>query len=92
MSSYSNFQVDRNKATRGIGVFSRGRNHRKEKNKSEKMMEGIAIRASFYRANPHRFVREYLGIELKLFQQIILYAMMHFSFLTYIAARGLLAA
>lgn len=88
MSSYSNFQVNRNKATKGTDVFSKGRNHRKEKSKSDKMMEGVAFRASFYRSNPQRFVREYLGIELKLFQQIILYAMMHFSFLTYIAARG----
>lgn len=88
MSSHSNFQVDRNKSTRGVNIFAKGRNFNKEKNKSEKMMEGIAIRASYYRANPQRFVREYLGIELKIFQQIILYAMMHFSFLTYIAARG----
>lgn len=88
MASHANFQVNRNKATKGIDVFSSGRNHRKEGTKSERMMEGVAIRASFYRANPQRFVKEYLGIDLKLFQQIILYAMMMFPFLTYIAARG----
>lgn len=88
MASHSNYQVSRNKQHKGVNIFEKGNNRRKEKTKSEKLMEGIAIWTSFYRANPQRFVREYLGIELKLFQQILLYAMMHFHFLTYIAARG----
>ena len=88
MASYKNFQVQRNKEYRGINVFNKPKQRRKEQTKSERMMEGIAIWTSYYRANPHRFVRDYLGIELKLFQQIILWAMMHFHFMTYIASRG----
>lgn len=56
--------------------------------KSERIMNGIAVWAGFYRANPHRFVIDYLNIKLKLFQKILLYAMMHNNFFMYIAARG----
>lgn len=51
-------------------------------------MDGIAIWASFYRANPHRFVRDYLGIELKLFQQILIYFMHYYFYFMYISSRG----
>ena len=51
-------------------------------------MNGVAIWTSFYRLFPHVFVKEYLGITLKLFQSIILYFMMHENYLCYIAARG----
>ena len=44
--------------------------------KTARIMDIVAERASFYRANPHRFVKDYLGIELKLFLKILLYAMM----------------
>lgn len=56
--------------------------------KSERIMNGIAAWAGFYRANPQRFVKDYLNINLKLFQKILLYAMMHNNFFMYIAARG----
>ena len=88
MAGYSNFQASRNKNKNSVNIFDRSKPRRKEGNKSDRMMEGIAIWTSFYRANPHRFVRDYLGIELKLFQQILLWAMMHFHFMTYIASRG----
>ena len=38
--------------------------------------------------NPQRFVKEYLNVNLKLFQKILLYAMMHNNFFMYLAARG----
>lgn len=56
--------------------------------KSERILNGVAAWAGFYRANPHRFVVDYLNIKLKLFQKILLYAMMHNNFFMYIAARG----
>ena len=56
--------------------------------KSERIMNGVALWAGFYRANPQRFVADYLNIKLKLFQKILLYAMMHNNFFMYIAARG----
>ena len=56
--------------------------------KSEKIMQGVAYWASFYRYNPHRFAKDYLNINLKLFQKILLYAMMHNHYFMYIASRG----
>ena len=56
--------------------------------KSERIMNGVAYWASFYRYNPQRFVKDYLNINLKLFQKILLYAMMCNDFFMYIAARG----
>ena len=59
-----------------------------ENDKSNRMMEGVAYWASFYRHNPHRFVKDYLNVNLKLFQKILIYAMMHNNYFMYIAARG----
>ena len=58
--------------------------------KSERIMQGIAYWASFYRhqQNPQRFVKDYLNISLKLFQKILLYMMMCSNFFMYLAARG----
>ena len=56
--------------------------------KSEKLMTTVAKRESFYRANPNRFVKEYLGIELKLFQEIILVMMNICTNSMFLAARG----
>lgn len=43
---------------------------------------------SYYRFFPHRFVKDYLNISLKPFQQIIIFFMMHFNYLMYVASRG----
>lgn len=88
MSSFQNYQVGRNKAHRGVNIFNKGRNFQKQQTKSERLMEGVGIWASFYRANPHRFVRDYLGINLKLFQIILLYAMNFNHYFMYLASRG----
>ena len=56
--------------------------------KSQRILEGVAIWCSFYRYNPQRFVKDYLNINLKVFQKILIYAMMHNNFFLYIAARG----
>lgn len=56
--------------------------------KSEKLLDGIAYWASFYRCNPHRFVKEYLNITLKLFQKIIIFMMMVSTNFMYLASRG----
>lgn len=57
--------------------------------KSERTMKIVDERASYYRANPHRFAEDYLGIHLKLFQKILLYAMMHYDYFLFLASRGL---
>lgn len=56
--------------------------------KSARIMDGVAAWTAFFRSNPQRFVAEYLNVKLKLFQKILLYAMMHNDFFCYIAARG----
>lgn len=56
--------------------------------KSERIMQGVAYWATFFRLNPHRFAKDYLNINLKLFQKILLYEMMCNNFSIYIASRG----
>lgn len=56
--------------------------------KSNKIMEGVAAWAGFYRCNPHRFAKDFLNLNLKLFQKILLYAMMVNNYMIYLAARG----
>ena len=60
-----------------------------KQSKADRMMYAVIRRASYYRANPHRFVEELLGIHLKLFQKILIYAMMTYDYFYFIAARGL---
>lgn len=60
-----------------------------KQSKADKMMHTVIRRASYYRANPHRFVEELMGIHLKLFQKILIYAMMTYDYFYFIAARGL---
>ena len=58
------------------------------KEKSERLMDGIGYWGSYYRKNPQRLVREYLNINLKLFQKILIYMMMISTNFMYIASRG----
>ncbi|HDR8454019.1 TPA: terminase family protein [Bacillus cereus] len=53
-----------------------------------KTREGFKKWTAFYRANPHRFAKEYLGVKLFLYQTLLLWAMNRYSFFMYIAARG----
>lgn len=59
-----------------------------EKDKQQKIMETVAWRVGYYRNNPHRYVIDVLGLSLKWFQQILLWCMMHYNFVMYLAARG----
>lgn len=54
----------------------------------DRILNGAAIWASFYRANPHRFVKDYLHLDLRLFQKILLVMMNISSVFVYIASRG----
>lgn len=53
-----------------------------------KTKEGFKKWTAFYRDNPHRFAKEYLGVNLFLYQVLLLWAMNKYSFFMYIAARG----
>lgn len=56
--------------------------------REQKILSGVDVWASFYRANPHRFAEDYLNVHLRLFQKILLYMMNICYFFCYIAARG----
>lgn len=61
-----------------------------EQEKYNLIMDTVAWRAAYYRDNPQRFVSEFLGLDiLKWFQKILLWAMMHFDYFMFIAARSL---
>lgn len=85
------FQVNRNKNKSGGNIYTREKKQRKDapKNKSERLNEGVLEWTSFYRANPHRFIKDYFGIELKLFQIILIFMMFHSNIVYFIASRGL---
>ena len=59
-----------------------------QKEKSERLMDGIAYWAAFYRKNAHRFVKDFLNIKLKQYQKILIYMMMVSTNFLYIASRG----
>lgn len=72
-------------------IFRKRRNlnkNMKNLTKSDRLMEGVGIWTSYYRLFPHIFVRDYLQITLKLFQQILIYFFMHFNYNIYLASRG----
>ena len=63
-----------------------------EQAKAEKTMNIVAWKAGYYRSNPHRFVSEVLfagtNFRLRLFQKILLCAMIYYNYVMYLAARG----
>lgn len=62
----------------------------KRKTRYEKVMEGLGVWISFYRANPHRFAVEYLGMSwMKPFQKIMLNIIIKFTYQMIIASRGM---
>ncbi|MBR5604297.1 MAG: terminase family protein [Bacteroidales bacterium] len=72
-------------------VVSKGKKSEKQlaNEKSKRILEGVAYWCSYYRHNPQRFVREYLNVNLKTFQKILIYAMMHNNHFMFWASRGL---
>lgn len=56
---------------------------------NEKFMNKVKLWASFYRKYPFMFCKDYLNLNLKLFQKILLYLMFNFHFFMFIASRGL---
>lgn len=51
--------------------------------------EAVGRAAAFYRANPHRFVKDFLHISLRWFQKLIIFAMNENPSFCMIASRGL---
>jgi hypothetical protein len=92
MAGYKNFQVDRNKYTKGIkDIYKKEKQYNKANenlSKSEKLRNGFKLWTSFYRENIHRFAEDYFGLRLHTFQKILLFLMNHITFFMYLAARG----
>lgn len=89
MATHSNY--NKYNQQKKSDIFSQRRNLNKNMEnatKSEKLMNGIGLWTSYYRLFPHLFVRDYLGIDLKVFQMILLYMMQISVYLMYIASRG----
>lgn len=59
-----------------------------KQDKIDRIMNGVNVWCSFYRANPHRFAHDYLNLTLDKFQQIILCMMFKYSNAVYLASRG----
>lgn len=57
--------------------------------RQERVLEGIAAWAGYYRSNPHRFAKDYLHLDLHLFQKILLVMMNLSVTFVFIASRGL---
>lgn len=55
---------------------------------AQKIMNGVDCWCSYYRSNPHRFAKDYLNVDLKIFQQLLIYMMNISNYFMYIAARG----
>ena len=56
---------------------------------TNKLMSGVAAWCAFYRENPARFVKDYLHINLRLFQKILITMMMRSTVFVFIATRGI---
>lgn len=56
--------------------------------KAERIMNAVATWCAFYRANPHRFCKDYLNIELHPFQMVLIYMMNLATNFCFIGSRG----
>lgn len=58
-------------------------------NRYERVMDGAAVWIAFYRANPHRLAKDYLHLNLHLFQKILIVMMNWSSTTVFIGSRGI---
>lgn len=94
MASYQNFQTDAKKHSRGTNALMKVKKVDKTvENETKNNRKRMQMKrwTSFYRANIHRFVESYLGIELHLFQKIIMYFMNIKLVFVLVASRGFLS-
>ena len=63
--------------------------HEIQQDKTDKILQVVAERCSYYRANPHRFCQDFLNVKLKLFQKILIWAMMIYDAFYFVAARSI---
>lgn len=58
------------------------------KSKDEQLRDKMKLWTTFYRLNIHRFIEHYLGVELFLFQKILMYFMNINTYFMLTASRG----
>ncbi len=57
--------------------------------RQDKIMEGAAAWCGYYRCNPHRFAQDYLHLNLRLFQKILIVMMDWSATTVFIGSRGI---
>lgn len=57
--------------------------------RTSRIMRGVSAWCAYYRSNPHRFAKDYLHLDLKLFQKILIVMMNMSTTLALIGARGI---
>lgn len=57
--------------------------------REQRVLSGVAVWAAYYRANPHRFAHEFLHLDLRFFQKILLVMMNVSTVCVFIGARGI---
>lgn len=57
--------------------------------KQEQFMINFELWVAYWRANPHRFITDYLGLKLYDFQKVLIYMMFKYPKFIFIASRGL---
>ena len=93
MASFNNFESKEKKERNSKDLTKRRETKNKEGqilSKSERIQEGLNIWVGYWRANPQRFVDEYLGLRpFSTFQRILLYMMFDTNYFLWWASRGL---
>lgn len=64
-------------------------NKSNKQQRQERIDFNIATWCSFWRHNPHRFIKDYLGVGIFTFQQILIYYMFKSEIVLLLASRGL---
>jgi len=59
------------------------------KSKTKRFMENFEAWVAYWRANPQRFITEYLGLKLYDFQKVLIYMMFMYPSFIFAASRGL---
>lgn len=55
---------------------------------NSRLLEGVGRWCAYYRSNPHRFAKDYLHLDLHLFQKILLVMMNYCATFVFIGSRG----
>ena len=57
--------------------------------REQKILSGVGAWTAYYRSNPHRFAHDYLHLDLRLFQKILLIMMNYSMEFVFIGSRGI---